>query len=51
MSNAGGKVLLAIAPALCYNPIVRRSGGMADAADSKSVGSDVVRVQVPPSAL
>ena len=27
-----------------------RSGGMADAADSKSVGSDVVRVQVPPPA-
>ena len=28
----------------------RRSGGMADATDSKSVGSDTVWVQVPPSA-
>ena len=27
-----------------------RSGGMADATDSKSVGSDTVWVQVPPSA-
>ena len=29
---------------------LRRSGGMADATDSKSVGSDTVWVQVPPSA-
>ena len=29
---------------------VSRSGGMADAADSKSVGLKTVRVQVPPSA-
>ena len=27
-----------------------RSGGMADAADSKSADGDIVRVQVPPSA-
>ena len=30
---------------------VSRSGGMADAADSKSVALKSVRVQVPPSAL
>ncbi len=30
--------------------LVSRSDGMADVADSKSVGSDTVRVQVPPSA-
>ena len=29
---------------------VSRSGGMADAADSKSVGLKTVRVQVPPPA-
>lgn len=35
---------------LCYNIIsefICRSGGMADAVDSKSTGSDIVRVQVP----
>ena len=30
--------------------LICRSGGMADATDSKSVGSDTVWVQVPPSA-
>ena len=29
----------------------RRCGGMADAADSKSAGGNIVRVQVPPPAL
>ena len=29
----------------------RRCGGMADAADSKSAGVNIVRVQVPPPAL
>ena len=28
----------------------RRCGGMADAADSKSAGGNIVRVQVPPPA-
>lgn len=29
----------------------RRCGGMADAADSKSAGGDIVWVRLPPSAL
>ena len=29
----------------------RRCGGMADAADAKSAGGNIVRVQVPPPAL
>ena len=33
------------------NVPIRRSGGMADAADSKSAGGDIVWVQVPSSAL
>ena len=36
---------------ICYNIFCScRSDGMADVTDSKSVGSDTVRVQVPPSA-
>ena len=35
---------------VCYNASRRRSGGMADAADSKSVALKSVRVQVPPPA-
>ena len=32
------------------NQVICRCGGMADATDSKSVGSDTVWVQVPPPA-
>ncbi len=35
----------------CYSDKACGCGGMADAADSKSAGGDIVRVQVPPSAL
>ena len=35
---------------LSVNSTLCRSGGMADAADSKSAGGNFVRVQVPPAA-
>ena len=35
---------------ILYNTLARRCDGMADVTDSKSVGSDTVRVQVPPPA-
>ena len=50
MEQMDAMFFLAFARGMCYNIQARRSGGMADAADSKSVGSDVVWVQVPPSA-
>lgn len=36
---------------LCYNSIIAGVMELADVTDSKSVGSDTVRVQVPPPAL
>ena len=36
---------------VCGTHQISRSGGMVDAADSKSVARKGVRVQVPPSAL
>gem|GEM_PF-4411776 len=47
--------MLVLVRQLCYQPISLvarqgRSGGMADAADSKSAVREYVRVQVPPSA-